>query len=627
MKRKNILKFISLLGVGSFVSLAVASCGQVDTPNPEEPKPTNPTQPDKPEDNAAKQLAEAKTKLTSLLNTKAQNVAKYQDYAKIQSSLTTAYTTAEGVSNKNDATLMNIQDATTALQSAIDKAASDKKTFDDQNSDLVTAYGQLKTTLQNQDATLETLTETKYSAIKSRLSDLYQIGTEITSKTLDPSMGDKPSVDSVKQANSDITTAISEDSLNKWKLNADKYNVFEKNALSKTALSATNDTTHNGEQPSNYSFVGYSNELATGTGAPTTLPNWNFAQRKVWTSETTANNGSTDIVESPNSKTDVSWIYSLSGEGTKYSLTFDYYGPSTAYLYFPYKLVKSADSSSVALQYKLNNGEQQPITFAADGQQNGEATANKTPTVSDINVAKVNLSGLKFGSNTIELSVPTETAAKVAPMIGNMYITSNAQNSDKIYNDIFGNTLNTNDNSKSVSVNLLTGYSLASGWSIYIGQFTQLTGQETMYLVGFIGGNNPRNANNTTTNNVSFPSTRGANRTFTIYVNAPEAGQYFISGSYLSGAKQARGLEFSTGIETNIVKINGLKENNWTTLGKFNTAEPTTTEDVNSADNTMHKTLTLVKGLNKIVIATGTTNGGDAPFIGNLTFTLSSEQN
>ncbi|SYV94615.1 lipoprotein and hemagglutinin (VlhA) family protein [Mycoplasmoides gallisepticum] len=36
----------------------------------------------------------------------------------------------------------------------------------------------------------------------------------------------------------------------------------------------------------------------------------------------------------------------------------------------------------------------------------------------------------------------------------------------------------------------------------------------------------------------------------------------------------------------------------------------------------MKKTLTLNKGLNKIIVASGTTNSGDAPFVGNLTFTL-----
>ncbi|SYV94618.1 lipoprotein and hemagglutinin (VlhA) family protein [Mycoplasmoides gallisepticum] len=40
----------------------------------------------------------------------------------------------------------------------------------------------------------------------------------------------------------------------------------------------------------------------------------------------------------------------------------------------------------------------------------------------------------------------------------------------------------------------------------------------------------------------------------------------------------------------------------------------------------MKKTLTLNKGLNKIIVVSGTTNNGDAPFVGNLTFTLNNVQ-
>ncbi|MES3497596.1 hypothetical protein QMY45_03865, partial [Mycoplasmoides gallisepticum] len=42
------------------------------------------------------------------------------------------------------------------------------------------------------------------------------------------------------------------------------------------------------------------------------------------------------------------------------------------------------------------------------------------------------------------------------------------------------------------------------------------------------------------------------------------------------------------------------------------------------ANNMMKKTLTLNKGLNKIILSG--VNNGDTPFIGNLTFTLESNQ-
>ncbi|WP_081275612.1 hypothetical protein, partial [Mycoplasmoides gallisepticum] len=44
-----------------------------------------------------------------------------------------------------------------------------------------------------------------------------------------------------------------------------------------------------------------------------------------------------------------------------------------------------------------------------------------------------------------------------------------------------------------------------------------------------------------------------------------------------------------------------------------------------TTDPTGRKTLTLVEGLNKIVVS-GATNGNHAPFVGNLTFTLNNVQ-
>ncbi|WP_434340449.1 hypothetical protein [Mycoplasmoides gallisepticum] len=694
MKRKNILKFVSLLGIGSFVMLAAASCTSATTPTPNpEPKPTPNPEP-KPNpmpnpgggdmnnppsggmnggdtnpgndggmDNAAQQLAATRTALTNLLSSKNANVEMYSDYAKIKNDLTAAYTTAETALQNQATTLEQVKNATSTLQAAIAKAANDKKTFDDQNSDLVTAYEELKVTLQNQSIVLEKLSDPQYESIKKHITSLYHAGTLITTKTLDPSNGDKPKAEEVTSANNGIKNAINETTLTNWKNNADKfYKNFDKNKLSKDKLKSV-DASNNQSQPINYSFVAFSSDLTTTSGSQTDFPNWNFAQRKVWTSEG-QNGGSTILVETPISKTDVSWIYNLKGTGTKYTLDFNYYGPSTAYLYFPYKLVKTTDAAKVALQYKLNNGAQKLIQFApsstttdmpstreptsprssslelvndqntqTSNQTDLNSSANKTPTVADINVAKVTLTDLNFGQNTIELSLPE--GDKVSPMIGNIYITSNDQNNDKVYDDIFGNTQKTIDNKKSVTVDLLTGYSLVSGWSTYVGQFKKVstTGQAPFeetnpnYLIGFIGGSNQRLANNVSTP-VRNPSTRGATRTLTIYVNAPETGEYYIKGSYLTNT--ARRLKLSTSsTDSSTVTITNLMKANWNTLGNFDTSNKTQTTVENSgADYNMHRTLTLKKGLNKIVVASGTNSGsGDAPYIGNLTFTLSSAAN
>ncbi|QMT98269.1 FIVAR domain-containing protein [Mycoplasma tullyi] len=682
MQRKNILKFVSLLGVGSFVMLATASCTQAITPVPKsgtttaDPNTTNPSSSSNDRgasdpmsgadtnpagdqgiiDPSAQQLATAKKSLTDLLDTETNNVASYSDYAKIQKALKSAYDNAKAATDNTDPTLETLQSAEAALKNAIEKAANDKKEFDDAHQPLVTAYNQLKVTLQSKTTTLEGLSENKYSGIKDYVSNAYTIGSDITSRTLDSIEGTVPEIELIKKANDDIMTALTK--LPEWKLNADKYNDFKDELLSRSQLSVGNNAT-NQNQPSTWSYVGYSVDVSGSSGSNTALSNLNLVQRTVWSSSS----GLTSPVASPTSTTNVSWIYSLSGDGTKYTITFDYYGPKNAYLYFPYKLVKNADSSSIALQYKLNDASAESVNFQpvqpapmnvvvntdASSPSNPQTRAtsetpganemsspttemNPTPTVDNINVAKLTLTDLKFGSNTIEFSVPT---SKVAPMIGNMYITSNPDSQSKIYDQIFGNTSNTNDNTTSVTVDLLKGYSLAAGWSTYIGQFTNLThangsspaspANTPYYLIGYISGPDQRTVSNSVMNRISTPSTTNEHRTLTIYVNAPIDGDYYISGSYIfsSNTNTMRGLKFLRDGD-NAVSLTISKQTNWDTLGDFDSSKADNQNGNSGTVMGTKKTLKLKKGLNKIVISGGSSEQDktNAPYIGNLTFTL-----
>ncbi|AHV85450.1 Mycoplasma hemagglutinin VlhA [Mycoplasmoides gallisepticum S6] len=480
----------------------------------------------------------------------------------------------------------------------------------------------------------------EFAAIKNNLDSLYQTAKTLIEGTLQPKMGNSPQVEAVTQANQAIVNATQ--MLETRKNNASTLNTsFLKETLKSASLSAAtgDNATTVQQQPGNYSFVAYTSDIAS--------PNWNFAQRTVWTADN-------KLVTSPlpnNSQnsatlTDVSWIYTLSGTGAKYTLTFDYYGPQTGYLYFPYKLVKGADKNNIGLQYKLNDGNFEQINFAPAPTEPARSTMpqtapenqtseenmtaasqlNTTPTVSDINVAKVTLFNLKFGSNTIEFSFPMN---KVAPMIGNMYITSDEANKKQIYDSIFGNTSVQTASQTSVSVDLLKGYSLATSWRTYIRQFTGLTGNgvqtsDPVYLIGLIGGSGNRSVARAQMNIKNIPHVNGATRTFTIYVNALLNGNYHISGAYLQGSNSARSLKFSTGTSSsnNEVTVANLKQNNWTTLGHFDTKMTSTT--VSGTGTLMKRTLTLNQGLNKIVVSE--VNNGDTPFIGNLTFTLESNQ-
>ncbi|AFP76343.1 variably expressed lipoprotein and hemagglutinin (VlhA) family protein [Mycoplasmoides gallisepticum CA06_2006.052-5-2P] len=676
MKRKNILKFVSLLGIGSFVMLAAASCttATTPTPNPEpkpkpnpEPKP-NPNPEPKPDpmpnppsngggmngvdtnpgngggmDNAAQQLAAVRTALTTLINSRTQNTELYVDYAKIQDTLVKAYDAAKAVLDNTASTTQNINQAKTTLETAINAAVKARRDFDAANDPLVTAYNALKETLKNEETVLGGLTDSNFATIKTNLTALYQSGKDFVKATLDPVSGNAPQSADITKADKDITDAVSK--LETWKTNATFLATnFLKKVLVKTNLT-NSSTDNNQEQPGNYSFVGYSVNATNNDE----IPNWNFAQRKVWTSD----NGRTSLVSSTSENssplTEVSWIYSLLGAGTKYSLTFNYYGPSTGYLYFPYKLVKEGDENNVALQYTLNGGSAQEVNFAptvktsvsadSSGDSNNQTESaaetmpvtsdlNPAPTVSDINIAKLTLSNLKFGSNTIEFSVPTEPSNKVAPMIGNMYLTSNIANEAKVYNSIFGNVDNSSEASTSVTVDILKGYSLATNWSTYVTRFMNLTNSmpenATTYLVGFIGGQLTRTTVGSIPNRNNFPIMNNENRTFTLYVNAPKAGDYHISGSYLFSSNQnvQRGLKLSINND-NSVLLTVKKQANWNTLGHFDTSKDNDSEGNNgSIETNGKKVLTLQKGLNKIVIAGGTQDGKNAPYIGNLTFTL-----
>ncbi|SYV94701.1 Mycoplasma haemagglutinin [Mycoplasmoides gallisepticum] len=221
------------------------------------------------------------------------------------------------------------------------------------------------------------------------------------------------------------------------------------------------------------------------------------------------------------------------------------------------------------------------------------------------------------------------------PVVGNMYLSSAPDGDtnalDKIYNDIFGNIVSP-DNPREITVDVLKAYGLASSSTIVMRQFNPNVNNKPLtldgvaqnkpyYLIGNLGGSDQsgegasRNALRTFSPNT---------RTYTFYVNAPQAGSYNISGIYNSS--DSRELEFKTtsgtgqAQSTSVVKITNLSSGSTDAqniLKTFDTAktETTTVEDTN-------RVLTLTKGLNKILV-TGL-NSQAAPNLGNITFRLAS---
>ncbi|WP_196767586.1 FIVAR domain-containing protein, partial [Mycoplasmoides gallisepticum] len=167
-------------------------------------------------DNSAQQLAAAKTALTTLLNTKSEKVGLYSDYAKIKDYLVKAYIAAKEISDKSDATLQEVYNAKTTLETAITTAASSKTSFDEKNPELIKAYNALKETLKNEETVLSGLTDSNFATIKTNLTALYQSGKDIVTKTLDPLMGTAIDLSAVTQANTNISNAVSK--IDAWKI-------------------------------------------------------------------------------------------------------------------------------------------------------------------------------------------------------------------------------------------------------------------------------------------------------------------------------------------------------------------------------------------------------------------------
>ncbi|WP_391516855.1 hypothetical protein [Mycoplasmoides gallisepticum] len=606
-KKRIILKTISLLGTTSFLSIGISSCMSITK------KDANPN-------NGQTQLQAARMELTDLINAKARTLASLQDYAKIESSLSSAYSEAETVNNNLNATLEQLNMAKTNLESAINQANTDKTTFDNKHPNLVEAYKALKTTLSQRATNLEGLASTAYNQIRNNLVDLYNKASSLITKTLDPlNGGTLLDSNEITTANKNINNTLS--TINQQKTNANALaNSFIKKVIQNNEQSFVGMFTNTNVQPSNYSFVAFS--------ADVTPVNYKYARRTVWDGD----GPSSRILANTNSITDVSWIYSLAGTNTKYQFSFSNYGPSTGYLYFPYKLVKAADANNIGLQYKLNNGNVQQVEFATSTGANN-TTANPTPAVDEIKVAKIVLSGLRFGQNTIEFSVPMgqDNMNKVAPMIGNIYLSSNENNADKIYNDIFGNTINQQNNATSVMINMVEGYNLASSYSPAYKLINVSAGggqTQPYYVIGWLGASdqNARTAMGTNMNVQRVPATTsnqgGYARYVSFYVNAPQAGSYYISGNYNSLTNRGLAVSTDTKFTTNVIKITHLQVIDATNrILTFDTKTKRGT-DSNNGNITLDQnkdTITLTKGWNKVYIS-GV--NADSVGIGNLTFTL-----
>ncbi|MDC4183939.1 Vmc-like lipoprotein signal peptide domain-containing protein [Mycoplasma bradburyae] len=600
-KTKKLLQLSFSLGFLATTALVATSCNQPKTVTP---KPTNPMQPGNgsgsetttpgtgetmqpgsgsgtgtttPDNN------EAKNQLKALINEKDAKLAAYNDYSTIKTTLSKAYEVAKMVSDKTDATKDELVNAKTNLGAAIAKAAADKKTFDDQNSNLVTAYIALKDKLSSKDSELAKIEGDTYQPIKTHLDNLYNQASNIISATLQAA--EKPKTEDINQLKTNIDTVISK--LDEEKANLDKYSSFEMFKISEGTFSG--DFKYTNKPAETQKLVGFSSDFDNNQNST----KWQYANRII--------NG---LSKEDSSKiTSVGWIYSLStadGEQkttASYDITFTYYGGDTATLYFPYKATKADQvSNMLSLKYKLNNTQEWKTINVADAK------------VDSIEIATVNLSGLNFGENKISFSTDKD---KIAPMIGNIYISINETSKNDVYNNIFGNEKD-EQNPNKVTVNFAKGYSLASkAYGVTEATIlTKLNGKldsddamsNDYYLIGYLGNRPPYTDNNES--NIRY---------YTFYVNVPKDGMYEINGIYNSG-DQDRGLSFSKD------RLNNNESNSKAVFrtpkhGEWNQNKlKTFNAQNNNVDNQPTK-LQLTKGLNKIIVS-GQTNDKYAPNLG-----------
>ncbi|MDC4181757.1 hypothetical protein [Mycoplasma bradburyae] len=613
-KTKKLLQLSFSLGFLATTALVATSCKQ---PATVAPKPANPmqagngsgsgittpgsgetTQPGNGSGSGTGATTpdntEAKTQLESVIISEMQKLAMYDDYSTIKSTLAQAYNNAKAIVNKSGVTNDELTSAKSALEAAINKANNDKTKFDSDNIELVNAYKALKEKVASEQTSLALITESKYNPIKEYIANLFTQAKTIISDTLQAN--NKPDAANITNLKNNIYSVISKLAEEKQKL--DEYLNFKLFKISDEMFSG--DFKYTKKSANAQKIVGFSsdfnNDVDSGAGAT----QWRSAYRIIDKDETNSEQ-----------VTNVRWIYSLetqTGENkmpASFDISFEYYGGKTATLYLPYKLVKANQSNdNISLKYKLNDNEEL---------KNVDVSKAK---VDSIEVAKVQLTGLNFGNNKI--SFMTESG-KSAPMIGNIYIAANDTTADAVYNNIFGNQIDSMNPNK-ITVDFAKGYGLAnkgfrviSGSSNVSTNITKFTGKlepsevsSTYYLIGYLGRYAPNSPNNDA--NV---------RSYTFYVNVPVTGSYNISGYYNSG-EDGRGLSFwkesfgATG-EGNEAKFDIPRTANWTdTLKSFNENQKTSGS---------WGSLNLTKGLNKIIVS-GKNKNKEAPNLGNVTFTL-----
>ncbi|SYV94702.1 lipoprotein and hemagglutinin (VlhA) family protein, partial [Mycoplasmoides gallisepticum] len=259
--KKNLLKVVSFLSVGSILGLILSSCTSLS--NSVEQKPVDPIN-RQPELNTGEQT---KRQLNNLIDSQPTTLQMYEDYKNIRNTLNAAYQAARIISDSNNSTPEQLEAAIVTLRNAIGKASADKTAFNNQHSELVMAYNRLKAQMQSASLIISSLNEEKYSAIKTNITPIYDQAKVIIANTLQSfGQNEKATITNIENITQSISKLVSE------KQNADEYAVFKRFDVKKENLIGTFAKT--GPVPEEYSFVAYSANINNYS--------YNFATPKIW---------------------------------------------------------------------------------------------------------------------------------------------------------------------------------------------------------------------------------------------------------------------------------------------------------------------------------------------------------
>ncbi|MDC4182467.1 hypothetical protein [Mycoplasma bradburyae] len=575
-KTKKLLQLSFSLGFLATTALVATSCKQPmtvapkptdpskptnpknpSTGNPEEPstptEPVKPTEPAKPVD-----TTEAKNKLKEVISKKDEKLAMYADYSVIKGELEKAYSTAELVSKKDNATEEELTDAKNKLEEAIKKANSDKNKFDADNNELINEYSSLKELLNNSDIkAIES--EAKYSFVKQELTPKLESAKLLISEGYQKNGLNKEELLNKKE---ELTNELTNfNSL--YKQNIEQYYNGKSFVIDSEKIQTNKDYTdnHNDNEKTNNIYSGNVNL------------DWKYSERRV--KKTDGNwmnlNGS-------------KWIYNLNGNSAKYEFEFTNYAKESLKLIFPYKIMRNQYKNDYALDIFLN-GVKITTQLAYRG-------------VQYISLAEIELNNLKFGKNKLTFSVPV---GKKNPLIGNMYLLSDDSKIKDVIYQLNGQTDNENG---IISVDLSKAI---GGSTSFLTKFETINYHEKEHII----------LKNIGKFNVSS-SQYTAQYTVCIYVS--EQGEYNVGLTYNSNAWSELYLStFNSNENDTLTRASGLiKIKNESGFNNILTTEQDKIKKINpeiSQLNTLK--INLKQGWNNIVIGK---NDRVSPYIESILF-------